>query len=133
MEKAICICFKMVEKMKYVKQFMVIIIFSFLGEILHEVLPFPVPASIYGLVLLFLALLIGVIKEEQIKETADFLVEIMPILFIPAGVGLMTKWGALKQLLLPFSLIVTLGTLFTMVVTGKVTEGMLKKKGVKKK
>ena len=123
----------MVEKMKYVKQFMVIIIFSFLGEILHEVLPFPVPASIYGLVLLFLALLIGVIKEEQIKETADFLVEIMPILFIPAGVGLMTKWGALKQLLLPFSLIVTLGTLFTMVVTGKVTEGMLKKKGVKKK
>ena len=123
----------MVEKMKYVKQFMVIIIFSFLGELLHEVLPFPVPASIYGLVLLFLALLIGVIKEEQIKETADFLVEIMPILFIPAGVGLMTKWGALKQLLLPFSLIVTLGTLFTMVVTGKVTEGMLKKKGVKKK
>lgn len=123
----------MVEKMKYVKQFMVIIIFSFLGELLHEVLPFSVPASIYGLVLLFLALLIGVIKEEQIKETADFLVEIMPILFIPAGVGLMTKWGALKQLLLPFSLIVTLGTLFTMVVTGKVTEGMLKKKGVKKK
>lgn len=123
----------MVEKMKYVKQFMVIIIFSFLGELLHEVLPFSVPASIYGLVLLFLALLIGLIKEEQIKETADFLVEIMPILFIPAGVGLMTKWGALKQLLLPFSLIVTLGTLFTMVVTGKVTEGMLKKKGVKKK
>lgn len=123
----------MVEKMKYVKQFMVIIIFSFLGELLHEVLPFSVPASIYGLVLLFLALLIGVIKEEQIKETADFLVEIMPILFIPAGVGLMTKWGALKQLLLPFSLIVTLGTLFTMVVTGKVTEKMLKKKGVKKK
>ena len=119
--------------MKYVKQFMVIIIFSFLGELLHEVLPFPVPASIYGLVLLFLALLIGLIKEEQIKETADFLVEIMPILFIPAGVGLMTKWGALKQLLLPFSLIVTLGTLFTMVVTGKVTEKMLKKKGVKKK
>lgn len=133
MEKAICICFKMVEKMKYVKQFMVIIIFSFLGELLHEVLPFSVPASIYGLVLLFLALLIGLIKEEQIKETADFLVEIMPILFIPAGVGLMTKWGALKQLLLPFSLIVTLGTLFTMVVTGKVTEKMLKKKGVKKK
>ena len=123
----------MVEKMKYVKQFMVIIIFSFLGELLHEVLPFSVPASIYGLVLLFLALLIGLIKEEQIKETADFLVEIMPILFIPAGVGLMTKWGALKQLLLPFSLIVTLGTLFTMVVTGKVTEKMLKKKGVKKK
>lgn len=119
--------------MKYVKQFMIIMIVSFLGEILHGVLPLPVPASIYGLILLFVALLIGVVKEEQIKETADFLVEIMPILFIPAGVGLMTKWEALKKLLIPLALLVTLGTVFTMVVTGKVTDWMLKKKGARDK
>ena len=69
--------------MKYVKQFMIIMLFSFLGELLHGLLPFPVPASIYGLILLFVALCIGMIKEEQIKETADFLVEIMQVLFIP--------------------------------------------------
>ena len=119
--------------MKYVKQFMIIMIFSFLGEILHGLLPFPVPASIYGLILLFLALLTGLIKEEQIKETADFLVEIMPILFIPAGVGLMTKWEALKSLLLPLILAITLGTIFTMVVSGIVTDWILKKKGVQEK
>ena len=119
--------------MKYVKQLMIIMIFSFLGEFLHEVLPLPVPASIYGLVLLFVALLAGGVKEEQIKETADFLVEIMPLLFIPAGVGLMTKWGALKKLLLPFAFIVILGTIFTMVVAGKVTEWIIKRKGVKEK
>ncbi|MBQ3513177.1 MAG: CidA/LrgA family protein [Lachnospiraceae bacterium] len=119
--------------MKYVKQFMIIIIFSFLGELLHGFLPFPVPASIYGLILLFLALFMGIIKEEQIKETADFLVEIMPVLFIPAGVGLMTRWEALKKLWLPFVLIITLGTVFTMVVTGKVTDGILKRKGVQNK
>lgn len=119
--------------MKYVKQFMIIMLFSFLGELLHGLLPFPVPASIYGLILLFVALCTRMIKEEQIKETADFLVEIMPVLFIPAGVGLMTQWEALKKLLLPLILVITLGTFFTMVVTGKVTDGILKKKGVQNK
>lgn len=119
--------------MKYVKQFMIIMLFSFLGELLHGLLPFPVPASIYGLILLFVALCTRMIKEEQIKETADFLVEIMPVLFIPAGVGLMTRWEALKKLLLPLILVITLGTFFTMVVTGKVTDGILKKKGVQNK
>ncbi|MBQ4524071.1 MAG: CidA/LrgA family protein [Lachnospiraceae bacterium] len=119
--------------MKYVKQFMIIMLFSFLGELLHGLLPLPVPASIYGLILLFVALFTGIIKENQIKETADFLVEIMPVLFIPAGVGLMTRWEALKKLLLPLILVITLGTFFTMVVTGKVTDGILKKKGVQNK
>lgn len=119
--------------MKYVKQFMIIMLFSFLGELLHGLLPFPVPASIYGLILLFVALCTRMIKEEQIKETADFLVEIMPVLFIPAGVGLMTQWEALKKLLLPLILVITLGTFFNMVVTGKVTDGILKKKGVQNK
>lgn len=119
--------------MKYVKQFMIIMLFSFLGELLHGLLPFPVPASIYGLILLFVALCTRMLKEEQIKETADFLVEIMPVLFIPAGVGLMTQWEALKKLLLPLILVITLGTFFTMVVTGKVTDGILKKKGVQNK
>ena len=119
--------------MKYVKQFMIIMLFSFLGELLHGLLPFPVPASIYGLILLFVALCTRMIKEEQIKDTADFLVEIMPVLFIPAGVGLMTQWEALKKLLLPLILVITLGTFFNMVVTGKVTDGILKKKGVQNK
>lgn len=117
--------------MKYTKQFMIIILFSFLGELIHGLLPFPVPASIYGLVLMFFSLWIGLLKEEQIKETADFLIEIMPILFLPAGVGLMTRWEDLQKLLLPIILVITVGTFFTMLVTGKVTEGMLKKKGVK--
>ena len=117
--------------MKYTKQFMIIILFSFLGELTHGLLPFPVPASIYGLVLMFFSLWIGLLKEEQIKETADFLIEIMPILFLPAGVGLMTRWEDLQKLLLPIILVITVGTFFTMLVTGKVTEGMLKKKGVK--
>ena len=42
--------------MKYFRQFFIILAISFVGEILHMVLPLPVPASIYGLVLMLLAL-----------------------------------------------------------------------------
>ena len=77
--------------MKYFRQFFLILAVSFLGEILHMVLPLPVPASIYGLVLMLLALVTGIIKIEQVKDTAVFLIEIMPVMFIPAAVGLLDR------------------------------------------
>ena len=69
--------------MKYLKQFMVILAFSFLGEVLHQVLPLPIPASVYGLVFMLAALMTGVLKLHQVKETSAFLIEIMPVMFIP--------------------------------------------------
>ena len=50
-------------------------------------LPLPVPASVYGLVLMLAALMTGIIKVGQVEETADFLIEIMPVMFVPAGVA----------------------------------------------
>lgn len=76
--------------MKYLKQFLIILIISFIGEILKEILPLPIPASIYGMVILFVCLLTKVIKLEDVRETGKFLIEIMPVMFIPAGVGLMS-------------------------------------------
>ena len=73
--------------MKYLRQLLIILIFSFIGEILHSLIPIQVPASIYGLVLLFIALLTGIIQLPQVKEAAKYLIEIMPLMFIPAGVG----------------------------------------------
>ena len=72
--------------MRFMKQFGVILAITFLGEILRYVIPLPIPASIYGLVLMLLALKSGVVKLDQVKETGDFLIEIMPMLFIPAAV-----------------------------------------------
>lgn len=82
--------------MKYVKQLFLILFISFLGEILKYVLPFPVPASIYGLLILFICLETGWLKLGSVEETAKYLVEIMPLMFIPAGVGLLESWGALQ-------------------------------------
>ena len=85
--------------MKYVKQFLIIIGISLAGEILKYILPLPIPASIYGMAILFIALLTGIIKLKDVRETGKFLIEIMPLMFIPAGVGLMPSWGVLKPLL----------------------------------
>ena len=83
--------------MKYFRQFFLILAISFAGEILHMVLPLPVPASIYGLVLMLLALVTGIVKIEQVKDTAVFLIEIMPVMFIPAGGGSSRTSGLLER------------------------------------
>ena len=82
--------------MKYVRQLLIILFVSFFGELLKYIIPLSIPASIYGMVLLFLALELKILKVSDIKETSNFLIEIMPLMFVPAGVGLLDSWGALQ-------------------------------------
>ena len=72
--------------MKFLKQFLWILLISFLGEALRALIPLPIPASVYGLVLMLAALITGVLKVEQVRGAAEFLIEIMPVMFIPAAV-----------------------------------------------
>ena len=108
--------------MKYLRQFAIILSVTCIGETLKYLLPFPVPASIYGLVLMFVLLVTKVIRLEDVDSAASFLIEIMPVMFIPAGVGLMTTWENLAPVLLPVSIIMILSTFIVMAVTGKVTD-----------
>ena len=78
--------------MKYLRQFGIILAVTCAGEIMKYFIPLPIPGSIYGLILMFVLLLLRVIKVEHVKETGEFLIEIMPLMFIPAGVGLITSW-----------------------------------------
>ena len=64
-------------------------------------LPLPVPASVYGLVLLLAALTTGVVKLEQVKETGTYLTGIFPLLFVPAAAGVMELWAEMGAMLLP--------------------------------
>lgn len=111
--------------MKILRQFMIILLISFLGEVLKEVLPLPVPASVWGLILMLAALRTGMIKLSQVSDVAAFLIEIMPVMFIPAGVGLLNAWGVLKPIWIPVSLITILTTIIVMAVTGKVTQAVI--------
>ena len=115
--------------MKYVKQFGIILGFSFLGEVLHALIPFPVPASIYGLVLLAAALLLRLVRPEQLRETAGFLIVMMSLAFVGPCVNLMDSWDELRPVLLPVLLVVVLSTVLTFGISGTVTERLLGRDG----
>lgn len=112
--------------MKYMKQFCIIMGISFLGELLKHFLPFPIPASIYGLALMLAALMSGIVKLKEVEAAGDFLIETMPMMFIPAGVGLMNEWDALSDIWLPFLVIIAVTTVVVMGVTGRVTQGIIR-------
>lgn len=111
--------------MKYIEQFLVILAFSFVGELLHEVIPFPIPGSIYGLLLLFVALVTKVVKLPQVQGAAKYLIEVMPLMFIPAGVGLLTSWDALQPILIQVVIIMLASTILVMGIAGKVTQWVI--------
>lgn len=113
--------------MVFLRQFGIILCFSLLGEILHLLIPFPVPASVYGLVLLLLALCTGAVKLEQVRETAGFLIEIMPLMFIPAAVGLLDAWPVLRPVWIPVSVITFVTTVIVMAVAGRTVQGIIRR------
>lgn len=112
--------------MKYMKQFCLIMFISFLGEVLHHYLPLPIPASIYGLVILFAGLMTGVVKLSHVEETGRFLIEIMPLMFIPAAVGLLESWGILAPIWIPIIGITLITTVIVMIVSGKITQFVIR-------
>jgi len=118
-------------ELKYLKQFLIILVISLAGEILKALLPLPVPASIYGMVLLFAGLVSGIIKLDAVKETGKFLIEIMPVMFIPAGVGLMSSWGVLKPMFVPVSVVTVVVLVAVMAVTGNVSQAIIRYKRTK--
>lgn len=113
--------------MKYLTQFLRIMAFTLTGELLQRLIPLPVPASVYGLVLLFAALCTGVVKLEQVKDAAGFLISILPILFVPTAVGILNNWGMIKDDLISIFLLALLSTVVTFGIAGRVTQSLRKK------
>lgn len=112
--------------MKYIKQLAVILAVSFAGEGLNRLIPLPVPAGVYGIAILFLLLVTKVLPLSAVDDTGDFLIDIMPLMFIPAAVGLMDSWGDVKSSALAYIVIVLVSTVVVMGVAGSVTELIIK-------
>lgn len=110
--------------MHYILQLGVILGASFGGELLRRLIPLPVPAGVYGLCILLLLLMTGVVKLDFIGPAARFLIQIMPIMFVPAAVGIMQSWGLLRASLVPFVLTVTLITALVMGITALIAQRM---------
>lgn len=111
--------------MKLLRQVALILLISFVGEILKNVIPLPVPASVYGLILMLICLCNGILRTSQIRKAAFFFIEIMPVMFIPAAVGLMDSWAILQPVFWPVAIITTITTVLVMVVTGRITQSVI--------
>ena len=104
--------------MKYVSQATIIFGFTLLGELLHTLLPLPIPSAIYGLVLLFLALMLGIVKLHQVDGVSKFLIATMGILFVAPGVSILEVWVVVISLV---------STAVVFAVSALVTQAMIRK------
>ena len=114
--------------MKYVHQFLIIMTISFIGELLGLLLPLPIPASVYGLAIMLICLFTRVIKLNQIEEVADWLILIMPVLFVPSAVSLINVGTAIMKDLLVIGIVTLISTIVVMIVTGKVAQVIIERK-----
>lgn len=100
-----------------------------MGEALQRLIPLPIPASVYGLVLLFGALCLKIVKPAQVKDAGSFLVGIMPVLFVAPAVGIMDHWALIRPRLLPIALLIFATTALTFGISGRIARFFLKKGG----
>lgn len=103
--------------MKIIFEFYIILLFTVLGELIAYLLPFNFPGSVIGLLLLFIALITGIVKSHHIKNVSDFLQKNMAILFVPLTVGIMEHFNIIKINYLQIILILFVSTTLTLLVT----------------
>lgn len=111
--------------MKHFSQIAIIAAVSFVGELLHYLIPLPVPGSIYGLVLMLLLLVSGILPLERVKTVGDWLLSLMPVMFVGPVVGLVASFESYRDFLLPLAVIIPLTTLLTMGVTGRTVQRII--------
>ena len=110
--------------MKYVKEIVIIFGITMVGELLNKFIPLPVPAGVYGLFILLGGLCSGIIKLSDVEVTGNLLLDLMPVMFIPAAV---------KAVMIPMLIITFVTTFIVMSITGVTAEWIIKrqKKGEK--
>ena len=103
--------------------------FTLVGEALQWLLPLPIPASVYGLVLLFLALCMRIVKLEQVKDVGNFLTSILPILFVAPAVNILAYWELIESRLIPIGALILGSTVLIFGISGTVTRLFCRKGG----
>ena len=112
--------------MQYIKQIALILVFSFLGEVCRAVIPLPIPASIYGMVLLFAALTLKIVHSSQVRDAGSFLTSVLPVLFVAPAVNLMDCWPQMRAAIVPLAVIVLATTVIVFGAAGLVTKLVMK-------
>ena len=118
--------------MKYMKQIGVISTIAFIAELLHFAIPLPIPASVYGMAILFFCLCLGIIKMEMVEDVADWILSIMPIFFIAPTVGLIEAFGDIQGQVIPLVLMCFISTVVVTSITGLTAQAIIRLRKDKK-
>ena len=105
--------------MEMLFQFGIIAAVSFAGEVLRYIVPLPVPASIWGMLIMFALLCTGALKLNQVERAADYLLSVMTLLFIPTGAGLIEIFPDIRGEILAIMSVIVISTLLCFFITGK--------------
>lgn len=114
--------------MEIYKQLMYIFLFSLIGELISKSFNLIIPGSVIGMLLLFVFLEFKLLKLEKIEKVSNFLTNNLGILFVPAGVGIMTKFGLIKNIWASFFVLAVLTTVISLVIIAKIVDFMINKK-----
>lgn len=108
--------------MKYLSQFTIIFAAAFFGELLRFIIPLPIPASVYGLLLLFSALCLRIVRVDQVKDAADFFIDIMPLMFITPAIAILAHFGAIRTIIIQFTAATVISTVIVLGAAGLATQ-----------
>ncbi len=120
------------DTMKYLFQFMIILIFVFLGEVCEHFIPLPIAGSIYGLLLLFIALCTHIVKLEWVADIADWFHGIMALFFVAPAVAVIDIWSDISGIWYYLVLLLVTAYVVTMIITGKTADYFLERRRDKK-
>lgn len=98
-----------------------LLLFQLLGESLVFLTKLPVPGPVVGLVLLFLALQFGRRTGRapfpQVEGAAGALLSNLGLLFVPAGVGVVSLWSVVQSEIGAIAVVLVVSAAFTLAVT----------------
>lgn len=113
--------------MKLYKELMYIIGFAYLGQIISRVLNIPVPGSVIGLIIFFIFLKTEIIHLSKVETSSKFLVENLAVLFIPAGVGIITQINQIKNIWIIIFVVCFITTVFSLAFVGIIMQYLIKR------
>ncbi|PLS38044.1 antiholin LrgA [Carnobacterium maltaromaticum] len=109
----------------FLQQAFVFAFIMLLANLIVGILPFPMPASVMGLILLFIALCLKIVKLEQVESLGNSLTGLISFLFVPSGISVMNSLGIMGQYGVQLVLIIIIATIILLAITGWTATALL--------
>lgn len=109
----------------FLQQAFVFAFIMLLANLIVGILPFPMPASVMGLILLFIALCLKIVKLEQVESLGNSLTGLISFLFVPSGISVMNSLGIMGQYGVQIVLIIIIATIILLAITGWTATALL--------